>query len=740
VRRRGRDASPSRHHTHRLARLLAALLLLVLAVPPAVVSAHDPEPTYSLTLIPSATRLEVGQEVTLTATLKLGDEPIPKTSVSISGTFGVAGGAAGAIAPSPQDTDEQGQATFTYTSDEPGLLKVKASVTIDNTTISSDEVTVTWFRVSELTLTPAALFGIAGEEVTLTATVRANDGGSAEGAKLTFEVTNGPNKDTKGTATVDKDGIATITYEGTETWTGSTDTDTVKVTGAGTPVAEATATVRWLPSSTRISLSPSSATGTLGLPQTLTAKVTDAANRALQGVPVRFLVDNQSQATAPTTNSQGEATFTYTSNQTGHDTITAYIDLNVDGTRQADEPQATATVNWAGRGGLTLSPVANTLTIGLSQSLTATLTDAEGEPLAGIMVYFDITGANTVSRGSSTNASGVASISYTGRNFGRDTVSAYADLNGNNRRDTNEPTATASITWVRNATLSLAVSADAPDAGSAVEVTATLADPDGGISGVPIRFSVTGSNATSGVKMSDATGKAVFTYTGGNVGTDTVTAYADFNSNGVRDTGEPSASVTINWRRPFAPADPSPAKSGCVYFLATQHNLCAGFRSYWEQFGGLAVYGMPITEEFVENGVTVQYFERARFEWHPGVWPERYDVLLGLLGNEVTAGRRGEAPFQAVQANPACRYFPETGHNLCGGFRTYWETFGGLSIYGLPISEEFQEVNPDTGLVYTVQYFERQRFEWHPGEWPERYDVMLGRIGVQVLDARYPNR
>ncbi|MBX5446465.1 MAG: hypothetical protein IRZ30_14980, partial [Sphaerobacter sp.] len=77
---------------------------------------------------------------------------------------------------------------------------------------------------------------------------------------------------------------------------------------------------------------------------------------------------------------------------------------------------------------------------------------------------------------------------------------------------------------------------------------------------------------------------------------------------------------------------------------------------------------------------------------------------------------------------------------LCGGFRTYWETFGGLAVYGLPISEEFQEVNPDTGLVYTVQYFERQRFEWHPGEWPERYDVMLGRIGVQVLDARYPNR
>jgi len=733
VRRRGRDASPSRHHTHRLARLLAALLLLVLAVPPAVVSAEGE----SLNLKVSAQRLEIGQEVTLTATLadSEGNEVVGKPI-----KFKIEGANPGE--PAPVNTNDQGQATYTYTGEKVGKDTITAEFTPDEGyPIKSNPVTVTWFRVTQVTLTPSESFGIGGKSVTLTATVRANDGGSTDGAKLNFAVTDGPNEGKDGTVTVEG-GTATITYTGGISWPVNDDTDTVEVTSPSNDDLEVTATVRWVRAPVHITLSPTSATGTLGLPHEVTATVTDGANRAVSGATVHFTVSGQNPDTEDVkTNTNGEATLSYTSSRTGRDTITAYVDLNMNGSRNSpDEPEATATVNWAGRGGLTLSPAANTLTTGLSQTLTATLTDAEGDPIVGIMVYFDITGANTVSRGSSTNESGVASISYTGRNAGSDTVSAYADLNGNNRRDSNEPTATATITWVRNATLSLAVSADAPDAGSAVEVTATLADPDGGMSGVPIRFSVTGSNATSGVKMSDATGKAVFTYTGGNVGTDTVTAYADFNSNGVRDTGEPSASVTINWRRPFAPADPSPAKSGCVYFLATQHNLCAGFRSYWEQFGGLAVYGMPITEEFVENGVTVQYFERARFEWHPGVWPERYDVLLGLLGNEVTAGRRGEAPFQAVQANPACRYFPETGHNLCGGFRTYWETFGGLSIYGLPISEEFQEVNPDTGLVYTVQYFERQRFEWHPGEWPERYDVMLGRIGVQVLDARYPNR
>jgi peptidoglycan/xylan/chitin deacetylase (PgdA/CDA1 family) len=169
------------------------------------------------------------------------------------------------------------------------------------------------------------------------------------------------------------------------------------------------------------------------------------------------------------------------------------------------------------------------------------------------------------------------------------------------------------------------------------------------------------------------------------------------------------------------------------YFPETGHWLSHGFLGYWERFGGLPIFGYPLTEEFQENGVTVQYFERARFEWHPGVWPERYDVLLGLLGNVATAGRSGEAPFRPTSANPNCDFYAPTGHNLCGGLRGYWNTFGGLPIFGYPISEEFAERNPDDGQVYTVQYFERARFEWHPGAWPERYDVLPGRLGANQL-------
>src|SRR6185312_15529488 len=162
------------------------------------------------------------------------------------------------------------------------------------------------------------------------------------------------------------------------------------------------------------------------------------------------------------------------------------------------------------------------------------------------------------------------------------------------------------------------------------------------------------------------------------------------------------------------------------YFPETDHLVGNGFLKYWETFGGLAAFGYPISEEMTENGMTVQYFQRARFEWHPGADPSHFDVLLGLLGNEVTVGRQNEAPFQRVSAtsDANCTYFAATGHRLCFGFRAYWQSHGGLAILGYPISEEFQENG------FTVQYFQRQRLEYHPQNSPA-WQVEGGLLGTQ---------
>ncbi len=64
-----------------------------------------------------------------------------------------------------------------------------------------------------------------------------------------------------------------------------------------------------------------------------------------------------------------------------------------------------------------------------------------------------------------------------------------------------------------------------------------------------------------------------------------------------------------------------------------------------------------------------------------------------------------------VQAQAGSRTFPETGKTVRGVFLQYWDTHGGLAQQGFPISEEMQEVSETDGKVYTVQYFERNRFE-----------------------------
>ncbi|MEX2314909.1 MAG: polysaccharide deacetylase family protein, partial [Thermomicrobiales bacterium] len=170
------------------------------------------------------------------------------------------------------------------------------------------------------------------------------------------------------------------------------------------------------------------------------------------------------------------------------------------------------------------------------------------------------------------------------------------------------------------------------------------------------------------------------------------------------------------------------------YFPETGQTVSGNFLDYWNRFGGLELFGYPISEPFEWNGMTVQYFERVRMEHQPGMWPERYDILLGRLGAELTAERVDEQPFQPVtgSANANCDFYDATGHSLCFGFRDHWRKHGGLAILGYPISEEFSEVNAQDGRTYTVQYFERARFEWRPENQPP-WNILGGHLGRMAL-------
>lgn len=175
------------------------------------------------------------------------------------------------------------------------------------------------------------------------------------------------------------------------------------------------------------------------------------------------------------------------------------------------------------------------------------------------------------------------------------------------------------------------------------------------------------------------------------------------------------------------------------------------FRAYWEQNGGLEVFGYPlgaaVEERTAEGTFLTQYFERNRFELHPDA-PAPYDVLLGRLGADwmVTNGTIWQQFPTDSRQQPGCLWFVETRFNVCDqgageGFKHYWESHGlldptisayarSLALFGLPISPARVATNAQGDRVVT-QWFERARFEWHPDN-PQPYRVLLGLLGNET--------
>jgi hypothetical protein len=168
--------------------------------------------------------------------------------------------------------------------------------------------------------------------------------------------------------------------------------------------------------------------------------------------------------------------------------------------------------------------------------------------------------------------------------------------------------------------------------------------------------------------------------------------------------------------------------------------MWGAFKSYWDQNGGLEQFGFPLTEPFNEvsptdgNTYVTQYFQRAIFEYHPEFAGTQYQVLLRLVGNLETKGRTF-APGTDTSTSDTRYFFNNTQHSLSGVFKNYWDGRGGLAIYGYPISEPLFEVNAADNLTYLVQYFERARLEYHPEFTGTRYEVLLGLLGWQQLNA-----
>lgn len=96
-----------------------------------------------------------------------------------------------------------------------------------------------------------------------------------------------------------------------------------------------------------IALTPATETNRVGTEHTVTATVRDRAGNPSAGQAIGFVVDGANSAGgSATTADNGTATFTYTGNNKGADTITAWIDLNGNDQRELTEPSASARKTW----------------------------------------------------------------------------------------------------------------------------------------------------------------------------------------------------------------------------------------------------------------------------------------------------------------------------------------------------------------------------------------------------------
>lgn len=174
--------------------------------------------------------------------------------------------------------------------------------------------------------------------------------------------------------------------------------------------------------------------------------------------------------------------------------------------------------------------------------------------------------------------------------------------------------------------------------------------------------------------------------------------------------------------------------------FAEQPALAIGgdFATYATMFGGkprttadtVAVLGYPLApvrQELAGDCSTttaVLLTERQRLEWQPGApWPGR------VVGSPI-----GTAVFRHLYPERAPKPRTDLGGTAIADpeFGMFWYSYGGLPVFGYPISGLLEETDAQTGLPSKVQYFERARFELVPGaaaDAPLTERVRLGLLG-----------
>jgi len=165
---------------------------------------------------------------------------------------------------------------------------------------------------------------------------------------------------------------------------------------------------------------------------------------------------------------------------------------------------------------------------------------------------------------------------------------------------------------------------------------------------------------------------------------------------------------------------------GGRFYPETGHSLEAQFVDFFDTAGGVDILGFPITDGFVDrqSGRLIQYTENARMEWIADDSGGGHPILRPL--GEMMGGWQAPVDQRDVDSR-GCRYFVQTGHSVCFAFLDFFNSHGGLDLFGYPISEFSLQ---DDRIV---QYFQRFRLDWHP-EAAAPNQVRVAPLGREHFD------
>ncbi len=152
---------------------------------------------------------------------------------------------------------------------------------------------------------------------------------------------------------------------------------------------------------------------------------------------------------------------------------------------------------------------------------------------------------------------------------------------------------------------------------------------------------------------------------------------------------------------------PPPGDPDRRYFPQTGHVVGFTFLRFFDENGGLDIFGYPITEVFEENGRLVQYFQRARMEFYDDR-PPGQQVRLADLGEIHFVYARLDPslrrPVASLLDSAAAQASGPTALRLEASVARTYVSYPGRQTVHVYVTDDMSEGVPHANLTFVVGY------------------------------------